>query len=56
MFVKNRVFVHGKTFQPSLMFLGKASSLTLSGASEMCVTQVGSGLIHKYRGLMVELY
>jgi hypothetical protein len=33
------VSVPGKTFQPSLMFLGKAGSLPKSGASFMCSTQ-----------------
>ncbi len=32
----------------SLMFLGKARSLPLSGVSKRCFTWVGSGLTHKY--------
>jgi hypothetical protein len=32
------VFVPCKPFQPSLMFVGKATSLTKSGATERCST------------------
>ncbi len=35
------VFVPGKPFQLSLMFVGKARSLTFSGARERCFTQEG---------------
>ncbi len=35
------MFVPGKPFQPSLMFVGKARSLRSSGAPEMCFTWVG---------------
>ncbi len=31
------------------MFVGKAKSIPKSGAPEMCFTQVGSGLTHKYQ-------
>jgi hypothetical protein len=33
-----------KPFQPSLMIVGKGSNLTVSGASEKCFTQIGTGL------------
>ncbi len=36
------MFVPGKPFQPSLMFVGKARTLRSSGAPEMCFTRVGS--------------
>jgi hypothetical protein len=36
-----RVFVPGKPFQPSLMFVGEARSLPY-GAPEKCFTRVGS--------------
>jgi hypothetical protein len=42
------VFVPGKPFQPSLVFVGNARSLTLRGAPERFFTQVGSGLTHKH--------
>jgi len=38
------VFVPGKPFQPSLMFVGKARRLPQSGAPERRFTQLGSGL------------
>jgi hypothetical protein len=34
------VFVLGKPFQPSLMFVGKAWTLHKSGATERCFTQI----------------
>jgi len=39
-FRNNLVIVPGKPFQPSLMFVGKARSLTYSRAPERCFTQV----------------
>jgi hypothetical protein len=36
-----RVFVLGKPYQTSLMFVGEARSHTLSGAPERCFTWVG---------------
>jgi hypothetical protein len=33
-----RVLAPGKPFQPSLLFVGKARSLPLSGAPERCLT------------------
>jgi len=44
----SRVFVLGKLFQPSLMFVGEARSLSISGAPEMCFTRVGPGLACKH--------
>ncbi len=41
-------FVPGKRFQHSLMLVGKARSLSYSGAPEKCFTQVSSGLTCKY--------
>ncbi len=41
------MFVPGKLFQPSLMFVGEYRSLPLSGAPERCLTRVGSGLTRK---------
>ncbi len=41
------MFVPVKPFQPSLMFLGKAERLPLSGVPEMYFTQVSSGLCNK---------
>jgi hypothetical protein len=38
------VFVLGRHFQHSLMFLGEAWRLFKFVAPEMCFTQVGSGL------------
>jgi hypothetical protein len=35
------VFVPGSPFQPSLMFVGEAKDLPLSGAPERCFAQVG---------------
>ncbi len=42
------VFVPGKPFQPSLMFMGEASGLPKSGAPERCFSQVGSTLTRKH--------
>ncbi len=42
------MFILGKLFQPSLMFVGKASCLPLSGGHEGYFTQVGSGLTCKH--------
>jgi len=36
--------IYVKLFQPSLMFVGEARSLPLSGVPERCFTRVGSGL------------
>ncbi len=41
------MFVSGKPFQPSLEFVGKARSLSQSGAPERLLNRVGSGLTHK---------
>ncbi len=41
------VFVHGKPFQPSLMFVGEVRSLPQRGSLERCFTRVGSSLTHK---------
>ncbi len=38
------MFVSGRPFQPSLIFVGKAKS----GAFERCLTQVDSGLTRKH--------
>jgi hypothetical protein len=38
------VFVLGRSFQPNIIFVGKARSLPKSGAPERCVTWAGSGL------------
>ncbi len=38
------VFVRGKPFKPSLMFVDKARGLPWGGASERCLTRVGSSL------------
>ncbi len=35
----DRLFVPGKPFQPSLMFMGKARGLPYSGAPERCFTR-----------------
>ncbi len=43
------MFVPGKSFHPSLMFLGKARSLPEYAASERCVNLTGSGPIAKIR-------
>jgi hypothetical protein len=43
MFVKAGVFVPGKPFQPSLMFVDKASSLPKSEASFRCSSWGSSG-------------
>jgi hypothetical protein len=42
------VFVPGKLFQPSLMFVGEARKLPWSEAPERCFTQVGSSLTRKH--------
>jgi hypothetical protein len=42
-----RVFVPGKPFQPSQMFVSKARGLPYRGATEVCFTRVGFGLICK---------
>ncbi len=42
------VFVPGKPFWPSLMFVREARSLPLSVAPERCLTWGGSGLTSKY--------
>jgi hypothetical protein len=39
---KAKVFVLGKHCQPSLMFVGKARSLSWSGASERCLIRTGA--------------
>ncbi len=44
MYVK--VFVPGRPFQPSLMFVGKAKNKSI--ALERCVTKVGPGLTLKH--------
>jgi hypothetical protein len=41
------VFVSGKPFQPSLMFVDEARSLPYSGAPERYFTWVGPGLTCK---------
>jgi len=41
-------FVPGKSFQSSLMFVGKARSLPQSGAPERHFTQIGSDLTCKH--------
>ncbi len=38
------MFVSGKSFQPSLMFVGKARGLPYSGAPERCFTRLGNKL------------
>ncbi len=43
-----RMFVPDKPFQPSPMCVGKARSLSLSGAPEWYFTGIGSGLTHKH--------
>jgi hypothetical protein len=43
-----RVFVPGKLFQPIILFVGKARSLTQSGAAESYFSRVGSGLNCKH--------
>ncbi len=43
------MFVSGKYFQSSLMFVGKAKSLHASGASEMCFIHLGSSLTFKHQ-------
>ncbi len=40
--INKLVFLAGKPFQPGLMFVGKAQSLPIRGASERCFTRVGS--------------
>jgi hypothetical protein len=46
---RSRVFVPGKPFQLSLMFLDKARSLPKGGVPERYIAQVGSCLTHKHR-------
>ncbi len=43
------MFVLGKPFKPSLIFVGEARSLPLSGAPERYFTQVASGLSCKHQ-------
>jgi hypothetical protein len=43
-----KVFVFDKYCQPILMFVGKARSLLLSGASERCFIHLGSNLTSKH--------
>ncbi len=50
-----RMSVHGKPFQPSLLFVGKARSLLYGVAPKKCFTQVGSGLTHKHRSKLERL-
>jgi hypothetical protein len=42
------MFDPGTPFQPCLIIVGEARSLTLSGAPERCFTWVGSGITRKY--------
>ncbi len=42
------MFLGGRPFQSSLMFVGKTRSLPSNGASEKCFTRVGYGLTHKH--------
>jgi hypothetical protein len=42
------VFVHGKPFQPSLLFVGKARSLPYSGAPERFFNRIGSCLTNRH--------
>ncbi len=42
------MFVTGKPFQPSLIFVGKARNFPYSGVHFKCSTHVGSSLIHKH--------
>ncbi len=49
------MFAPGKPFQPSLLFVGKARSLPLSGAPERCFTWVGSWLICKHYTILERL-
>ena len=42
------MFVSGKLFQPSIMFVGKAMGLPESGAPERCFIWVGPGLARKH--------
>ncbi len=43
-----RVFVPGKPFRPSLMFMGKARDVLQTAAPERCFALVGSGLPNKH--------
>ncbi len=43
------LFVPGKPFQHSLMFLGKARSLPTSGASERCFIHLGYSFTSKHK-------
>ncbi len=49
------MFVPGKPFQPSLMFVGEARSLPWSGAPERSFTRVGSGLTRKRKTRLEKL-
>ncbi len=42
------MFVLGKPFQPSLMFVGKAKSLPKKGAPFRCSIWLGSGITHNH--------
>jgi hypothetical protein len=42
------MFVNGKFFRPSLVFVGKGSGLRWSGAPERRLSWLGSGLTHKH--------
>ncbi len=44
-----RVFVPGRLFQPSLMFVAKVRNLLWGGASERCFTRVDSALLANIR-------
>jgi hypothetical protein len=42
------VFVPGRPFNPTLLFVGKARSLPLGGASERVFNRVGSCFTNKH--------
>jgi hypothetical protein len=46
------MFVLGKPFLTSLMYVVEAKSLSKSGAPERCFTRVGSGLAGTNTGLL----
>jgi hypothetical protein len=46
-YVRNLVFVPGKPFQSSLLFVGKARSLPYNGAPEMFFNRVGFSFANK---------
>jgi hypothetical protein len=50
-----RAFVHGKPFQPSLMFVGKSRSLPYTGATPRCFTWVGFCLTCKHKTRLEKL-